>query len=60
MASLTVTVKTSITTDQLALLALKGHITNDPYKTLASNLLLPPIATRLGSLAVPNTFESLP
>ena len=37
MASLTVTVKTSITTDQLALLALKGHITNDPYKTLASN-----------------------
>ena len=37
MASLTLTVKTSITTDQLALLALKGHITDDPYKTLASN-----------------------
>ena len=35
MASLTVTVKTSITTDQLALLALKAHITD--YKTLASN-----------------------
>ncbi|KAM3687420.1 hypothetical protein ACB098_10G077100 [Castanea mollissima] len=35
MASLSVTVKTSITTDQLALLALKAHITN--YKTLASN-----------------------
>ena len=26
----------------------------------AIGLLLPPIATRLGSLAVPNTFESLP
>ena len=30
MASLTVTVKASVTTNQLALLALKGHITDDP------------------------------
>ncbi|KAK7820193.1 hypothetical protein CFP56_039192 [Quercus suber] len=30
-------IKTSIITDQLALLAPEGHITDDPYKTLASN-----------------------
>ncbi|XP_030923061.1 probable LRR receptor-like serine/threonine-protein kinase At3g47570 [Quercus lobata] len=30
-------VRTNITTDQSALLALKDHITDDPYKTLASN-----------------------
>lgn len=35
MASLTVAVKTSITIDQLAVLALKAHITD--YETLASN-----------------------
>ena len=37
MASLAVTVKTNITTDQSAILALKTHITDDPYKILASN-----------------------
>ncbi|XP_075674618.1 uncharacterized protein LOC142643789 [Castanea sativa] len=37
MASISVTVKTNITTDQSALLALKAHITDDPYKILASN-----------------------
>ncbi|XP_030943040.1 probable LRR receptor-like serine/threonine-protein kinase At3g47570 [Quercus lobata] len=31
------TARTNITTDQSALLALKDHITDDPYKTLASN-----------------------
>ncbi|KAK9989802.1 hypothetical protein SO802_030041 [Lithocarpus litseifolius] len=37
MASTAVAVRTNITTDQSALLALKDHITDDPYKTLASN-----------------------
>ena len=37
MASSAVAVRTNITTDQSALLALKGHITDDPYKILASN-----------------------
>ncbi|KAM4088136.1 hypothetical protein ACB094_07G048000 [Castanea mollissima] len=37
MASTAVAVRTNITTDQSALLALKAHITDDPYKTLASN-----------------------
>ncbi|KAK9989801.1 hypothetical protein SO802_030040 [Lithocarpus litseifolius] len=36
-AGLAVTVKTNITTDQSAILALKAHITDDPYKILASN-----------------------
>ena len=37
MASSAVVVRTNITTDQSALLALKDHITDDPYKILASN-----------------------
>uniref|UniRef100_A0A7N2L5X7 Leucine-rich repeat-containing N-terminal plant-type domain-containing protein n=1 Tax=Quercus lobata TaxID=97700 RepID=A0A7N2L5X7_QUELO len=37
MASLAVVVRTNITTDQSALLALKAHITDDPYKFLATN-----------------------
>ena len=37
MASTAVAERTNITTDQSALLALKDHITDDPYKTLASN-----------------------
>ncbi|KAK7841186.1 hypothetical protein CFP56_015708 [Quercus suber] len=51
-ASFTLTIKTSITTDQLALLALKSHITDDLTKPWqAIGLPLPPIATGLGSLA---------
>ncbi|KAL4637521.1 hypothetical protein ACB092_03G082500 [Castanea dentata] len=37
MASLAVAVRTNITTDQSALLALKAHITDDPHKILATN-----------------------
>ena len=36
MASTAVAVRTNITTDQSALLALKDHITDDPYKTSTS------------------------
>ena len=37
MVSLAVAVRTNITTDQSALLALKAHITDDPHRFLATN-----------------------
>jgi len=37
MASLTVAVRTNITIDQSALLALKAHITDDLHEFLATN-----------------------
>ena len=39
MASKTVAVRTNITTDQSALLDLNDHITDDPYKILAKQLV---------------------
>jgi len=53
-ASLAVTERTNITTDQSALLALKTNITDDPYKVLAIwhaiGLPLSLFAIRFGSI----------